>query len=550
MDGNLLFENLEISNEIKKAIAEMGIKEATPIQSQSIYPAMNGYDILAQAPTGTGKTFAFGIPLLNSIDKTSDEVQGIVVCPTRELAIQIASEFQGLLKYESGIRVLAVYGGENIERQITFLKKRPQVIVATPGRLNDHIKRKKISLEKVTMAVLDEADEMLSMGFLPDIDKILGKVPYDAQKLMFSATIPKDVMNIAKKFQKQDALKLKVSSPKKETSPQIQQYYLEVKRPLKTEVLRAIIDINKYSLCLIFCNTKKMTDELYEELSFCGYKVAALHGDMKQQDRDRVMYKFRSGKVNLLIATDVAARGVDVDGIDAVFNYDVPLNEEHYVHRIGRTGRADKSGIAYTFLSNSEMHRLKDIMNYTKTNILPMKRPTADEANIARADGIFSEIEAVMNNEDLSMYEKLIKEKTDADILKFAAALLRMKMNIKKPEKEKIETREKSDKKAEVRKSTKSVRLFFNVGSLDKVRKRHLEELINDHPGLCGIKVSDVDIFDKFSFMNVSEKDAKDICEALSGMKFKGRELYVEIAEEKKTQKKEAYKREKKRNKY
>ena len=532
------FEELEISEKIKRAISEMGIDNMTPIQKKAILPALKGADILAQAPTGTGKTFAFGIPLLENTDRENDEIQGIVLCPTRELALQTAAELRGLLKYEEGIRVLPIYGGENIERQITALRAKPQIIVATPGRFNDHVKRKKIKTACVKTVVLDEADEMLSMGFLPDIEIILRGIPDEAQKLMFSATVPDDVLGIAKRFQNPSAQRITVTSAKQETSPQIKQYYMEMKHSMKTEVLKALLDIKKFNLCLVFCNTKKMVDELYEDLSESGFGVAALHGDMKQQERDRVMYKFRNDKINVLIATDVAARGVDVENIDAVINYDVPLNEEYYVHRIGRTGRADKSGIAYTFLSNREMFRLKEIMNYTKSNILPMKRPSLDEAELAKAGVLLEKAEKIIKTEDLSRYRELAEKylSDGGDAASLAAALLYINLEPKKTKKAKtaengMQNSPKKTKKFDVKGGT--ARLFFNVGSLDKIRRRHLEELVNDHPALCGMRIKGVDIYDKFSFMDVDAKDAKDICDALTGMKFKGRELLVEIADPK-----------------
>lgn len=532
------FNELEISENIKRSISDMGITEPTPIQKKAILPALTGYDVLAQAPTGTGKTFAFGIPLIEKIDKFSDEIQGLVVCPTRELAIQVCEELKSLSKYEEKIRILALYGGENIERQITFLRDKPQLIVATPGRLNDHLKRKKVTLDNVKCVVLDEADEMLSMGFLPDMDMILGKAPFDSQKLLFSATLPQEILNIAKKYQKGNSVKIKIQSEKKALSPQISQFYLEMKHSLKTDMLRAIIDINKYKLCLVFCNTKKKADELCEELVGFGCNASVLHGDMKQFERDRVMYKFRNDRIDILVATDVAARGVDVEGIEAVFNYDIPRMPEHYVHRIGRTGRADKSGTAYTFLSNSEMFLLKEIMKYTKTEIKPMKRPSFEEVLRIRALEALNKAEKIANTEDLHWYMSIIEENLEFEgkLKELTAALLYMNLNPvkndeKSPEKnaKKSEKNEKNKKKTE--KNDKISRLFFNVGSLDKIKRRHLEELINSHPMLCGMRIYDVDIFDKFSFINVKESDANDICDALTGMKFKGRELYVEIAE-------------------
>ena len=527
------FDNERIQEEIKRAISDMGILNPTPIQSRAIPPALSGADILAQSPTGTGKTFAFGIPLLQNVNPFKDCVQGVALCPTRELAVQVASELRGLAKYMENVRILPVYGGENIERQITALRQKPQIIVATPGRFCDLYKRKKIKTDEVGTVVLDEADEMLSMGFLPDIEAILSKIPENSQKLMFSATVPKEVLGIAKRFS-HNAQRIKVSPDKEESAPKISQYYMEMKHAMKTDVLKALLTIKKFNLCLVFCNTKKMVDELCEALTESGFCAAALHGDMKQHERDRVMYKFRIGKINVLIATDVAARGIDVDDIDAVINYDIPLNDEYYVHRIGRTGRAAKEGVAYTFLSNREMYRLKEIMNYTKTNILPLKRPSVEEAELSKTDGIILRAKEIAENEDLSAFYEIADRfvSDGGDIRTLSASLLYMSVKPQKAAKVKVaRAEEKKDKKRKTtQKETGVARLFFNVGSLDKIRRRHLEELINDHPALCGTKILGLDIFDKFSFMDVSAKDAPDVCDALSGMTFKGRELTVEIA--------------------
>lgn len=531
---NIFFENTNISEEIKKALSDMGIKEPTPVQEQSIEPMLLGEDILAQAPTGTGKTFAFGIPLLQNINSESDKVQGLVICPTRELAIQITTELHKLSKYIKKLKSLAVYGGQAIESQINALKDKPQIIVATPGRLMDHIKRKKINLSTVKTVVLDEADEMLNMGFREDIEAILKNVPQGIQTALFSATLSKEILEIAKKFQNKNVKKIKITK-KEVTVSTISQYYLEVKNRQKADLLKAMLDLNKYALSLVFCNTKKRVDELMEELSSSGYAVEALHGDMKQIQRDRVMAKFRGRYVNILIATDVCARGIDVDDIDAVFNYDIPMNDEYYVHRIGRTGRANKEGIAYTFLSNKEMWRLKEIMKYTKTTIVPMKRPSFEEVEQKKAQELLETVCLISKNEDISYFKKLIEEREDISPIDVAATLMYMKIKPQKARKNEETKDKKESKKSKITQNSKSdefesARLFFNVGSLDKVRRRNLEDLFNDHPTLRGIKLGNIDVFDKYSFVDVPYSDAKEICDSLNGMTFKGRILSVDIA--------------------
>lgn len=531
--NNLLFENLDISPEIKKSLSEMEIFEATQVQTESIEPMLSFEDILVQAPTGTGKTFAFGIPIAERICEDENTVQALVLCPTRELAIQITNEINKLTKYKKKTKALAIYGGQNIEIQISALRDKPQIIVATPGRLMDHLKRKKIFLSSLSTVVLDEADEMLNMGFRDDIETILKNVPDGVHTAMFSATLSPEILEIAKKFQKQNARKIKITK-KEVTVSTVKQYYLEVKNAQKADLLKAMIDINKYELILVFCNTKKRVDELCDDLSESGYQVEALHGDMKQIQRDRVMNKFRGRYVNILVATDVCARGIDVDDIDAVFNYDIPLDDEYYVHRIGRTGRANKEGIAYTFLSNKEMWRLREIMKYTKTNILPLKRPSLDEVEYKKAEEVIKKAIEISKTEDISYFSSLLEEKQKEDkrfdINKITASLLYMKLKPQKVKQSSLSGEKEKTSKKEKTKKDDVARLFFNVGSLDKVRRRNIEDLFNDHPTLRGIKVENIDVFDKYSFVDVPYNDAKEICDNLCGMTFKGRILSVDIA--------------------
>ena len=332
------FEDLGLCPEIMRAVKKMGFEEASPIQAKAIPVMMSGKDLIGQAQTGTGKTAAFGIPLLTKINPKNKKLQAIVLCPTRELAIQVAEEIRNLAYYMHGIKVLPIYVGQEIVKQIRSLKSGVQLIIGTPGRVMDHMRRRTVKMDQLHTVVLDEADEMLNMGFREDIETILEEVPKERQTELFSATMPKPILEITKKYQT-DAELIKVTK-KELTVPSIEQYYYEVKPKNKEEVLSRILDIYNPKLSVVFCNTKKQVDLLVNGLLGRGYFAAGLHGDMKQAQRDRVMEGFRKGKTDILVATDVAARGIDVDEVEAVFNYDLPQDDEYYVHRIGRTGRA------------------------------------------------------------------------------------------------------------------------------------------------------------------------------------------------------------------
>ena len=345
-DGIASIEPL-LDNRIVRAIREMGFEKLSPIQEQAIPYLLQGEDIIGQAQTGTGKTAAFGIPAIQHINPDVKKLQTIILCPTRELAIQAAEELRKIAKYMHGIKVLPVYGGQDISRQIKALKGGVQIIIGTPGRLMDHLRRKTIRPDHVKTIVLDEADEMLNMGFREDIETVLEYLPQEHQTVLFSATMPKPILEITRKYQ-HDAINIKIVK-KELTVANIDQYYYDVKRKDKIDVLTRLLDYYNPKLSLVFCNTKKMVDELAYELCGRGYSAEGLHGDMKQVQRDRVMKNFRNGKTDILIATDVAARGIDVDDVEAVFNYDLPQDDEYYVHRIGRTGRAGRCGKAFSF---------------------------------------------------------------------------------------------------------------------------------------------------------------------------------------------------------
>lgn len=402
------FNELPVSQEIIRAIENMGFSEATPIQSESIPHILEGRDILGQAQTGTGKTCAFGIPVIDRVDPENDRVQFLILSPTRELAMQIADELREVSQYKEGVRIQSVYGGQPIGQQILSLKRRPQIIVGTPGRIMDHMRRKTIRLDHLQGIILDEADEMLNMGFKEDIDTILSETPEKIQRIFFSATMPRGILELTDKYLA-DPIHVRIE-PKQMTVHKIKQYYIEVRAGTKLEVLCRLIDAEQIKLALIFCNTKKRVDELAEMLRTRGYKAEALHGDMNQRDRSRVMGQFKNGQVQLLVATDVAARGIDVDDIEVVLNFDLPQDDEYYVHRIGRTGRAGKSGKAYTFVVGREIISLRNIQRFTQSKISSTQPPTIKAVTDKRVAVQLDQLRSTLENADCTQYSLYIEE--------------------------------------------------------------------------------------------------------------------------------------------
>lgn len=408
MDNNITFPQLVLSPQILRAVQDMGFEEATPIQAEAIPLILEGRDILGQAQTGTGKTCAYGIPLIEKTDPDAAGIQYLVLAPTRELAIQIADEMHELTKYHEGIRILAVYGGQPIDRQILALKKRPQIIVGTPGRVMDHMRRKTIRLDQLSGIILDEADEMLNMGFKEDIDIILADTPESIQRILFSATMPKGILELTNRYLK-DPVHVRIV-PKQMTVSNIEQFYIEVREASKIEILCRLIESERIKLALIFCNTKRKVDDVYEKLQTRGYSAEALHGDMKQISRTRVMNRFRSGEVELLVATDVAARGIDVNNIEVVINYDLPQDEEYYVHRIGRTARAGRSGKAYTFIVGREIFDLKKIQQFTRSNITCTQPPSLVQVAETQVFDILDKTRSIMAEGGLDNYLHAVEQ--------------------------------------------------------------------------------------------------------------------------------------------
>ena len=366
------YDELNLSPEIMKALSKKGYERATPVQSGAIPYFMEGRDVIAKAPTGTGKTFAFGIPMVEHTDPEGTDVTGLVLAPTRELAIQIQEELRDLCEFKEGVRTVVLYGGAPIEKQIKQLKNHPQIVVATPGRLMDHMKRRTVRLDHVETVVLDEADRMLDMGFIRDVTRILDQIKSRKNIGMFSATISREVMDISWVYQR-DPVEITVQADQ-QNKPDIDQYRVEVDRGAKAELLLQLIEHGGYERAIAFCNTKNMTDRLTGLLRMGGVKCEAIHGDIQQSVREKTLQRFREGKLQVLVATDVAARGLDIDDVDAVFNYDVPDENEYYVHRIGRTGRAKRHGVAYTFVSGiTEVLRMDEIVKGTRNTVKPLK---------------------------------------------------------------------------------------------------------------------------------------------------------------------------------
>lgn len=424
------YEDSGIDEEILRAVKEMGFEQMTPIQAQAIPVFLEGKDIIGQAQTGTGKTAAFGIPALMSVDAANMSTQVLVLCPTRELAIQASEEMRKFAKFKHGIKVLPIYGGQDISKQIRNLKSGVQIVVGTPGRVMDHMRRHTLKLQDLKVIILDEADEMLNMGFREDIETILKETPSERQTALFSATMPKEILRITSTYQKPDAELIKVAQ-KELTIPLVKQYYYEVPRQSKEEVICRLLDYYNPKRSLIFCNTKRMVDELADHLKGRGYFAEGLHGDLSQNQRDTVMNLFRSGRADILIATDVAARGIDVDDVEAVFNYDIPQDIEYYVHRIGRTGRAGKKGRSFTLVAGREVYKIRDIERSCKTKVKVRSIPSVSDVTALKVEKVLNEAIGLIESENLSNMIKAVEEKlNDSDItaLELAAAFLKQGM--------------------------------------------------------------------------------------------------------------------------
>lgn len=578
MEKELLFSDLGVSEEILKAVEDMGYTHPSQIQAQSIPMLLEGKDVIGQAQTGTGKTASFAIPIIDMVDTSFNRPQALILCPTRELAVQVEGEIVKLSKYKRGLSSTCIYGGESIDRQIRSLKKGVQIVVGTPGRIMDHMDRGTLKLDNVNMIVLDEADEMLDMGFRDDIENILRDCPKERQTVFFSATMPKPILDLTKKYQKNPEI---VKVLKKElTVENISQVYYEVKPSLKLELMSRLINLNQFNLSVVFCNTKKTTDEVTEELIARGIMAEALHGDLSQAQRTKVMNKFRKGHVSVLVATDVAARGIDVDNVEAVFNFDLPLDEDNYVHRIGRTGRAGKSGTAISFVTGrKDIFRLRDLEKFIKTSINKMSPPSVsdlvDLKKVQLIKDVYRQLNKVENN---SFYEdtigQMLAEGLSLEQIVLGLTKIQMADAVHEMEEQNFDLdlgRERSERRGERsergdrrgrdrdrdfgrgrernerrgdrpergdrRESREKgvrepgmARLFINLGKKDRVRPNDIVGAIAGETGVSGKSIGGIDIFDNFSFVDVPSKDAEHIIKVMRNNTIKGKSVNMEIS--------------------
>ena len=537
----ITFKELNLKETILKAIEDLGYVHPSQIQAEAIPIAMEGFDLIGQAQTGTGKTAAFGCSLLHNIQKSS-EIASIILTPTRELAIQIYEELNKLSKYDK-TRVLAVYGGDSIQRQIRELKRGVDVVVGTPGRVLDLINRKVLPLSHVQCFVLDEADEMLNMGFIDDIESVIKELPEDRQTLLFSATMPIQIEKLARNYMKKDA---KIISIKKVsmTVSQITQTYFEVNQRSKFEALCRVLDYDTINAAIIFCKTKKGVDDLVAGLQERNYVVEGMHGDMSQLHRMRTLKRFKEGSLTFLIATDVAARGIDVDGVTHVFNYDLTQDVESYVHRIGRTGRAGKKGTAYSFITPRENSMLRQIRNVTKATMNKGTIPTVEDILKEKFKSKQKDIENVLQGNDYSNYVSaatdLCNSYNPTDVV---AAL--MKMLFDKEMSFKYTNNELESPRATTSitggssrggrfDNSNDVRLFFSIGKRDELTPKTLVKFITEKANVNGKSINRIDILESFSFVSV-ESDIKDkVINKCSGHKINKRKVNIEVATKRK----------------
>ena len=548
--------DMKLSKEVIKAVSDMGFEEFSPIQKSSIPLLLEGRDVIGQAQTGTGKTAAFGIPIIEKVNSRSNKVQALVLCPTRELSIQVSEEISNLSKYKKNIRVMPIYGGQPIERQLRGLKQGVQIVIGTPGRVMDHMRRGSLKLDDINFFVLDEADEMFDMGFRQDIELILQDVPEERQSLFFSATMEKEIMNFAKKYQNNPEI-VKVVN-KELTVPKVKQVYLELRNDIKTEILSRLLDIKNPRLTVVFCNTKKKVDELTSELQSRGYFADGLHGDLKQNQRDVVMDKFRNNTIDILVATDVAARGIDVDDVDMVVNYDMPQDNEYYVHRIGRTARAGRTGTAVSFVTSREYGNLKQIEKYTKTKIEKISIPTIKDMEKNRSSVLMDKIRQILDEDNFEREMKFLSllEGEEYSPSHIAAAVLKMFLNEQKSSKYKeidsIDNNKRArfgnkrdrntgrdrnnrqrDKRNKRTGGPNSTRIFISTGKKTGVSANHILAALCNEGKIRGKDVGQIDIFNDFSFVNVDSKVAAKAVKNLNNKHIRGKRVSVELAKDK-----------------
>ncbi|MDD3395899.1 MAG: DEAD/DEAH box helicase [Acidaminococcaceae bacterium] len=519
-----MFGDLILDKKIVAALTDMGFEEPSPIQKETIPLAIAGEDVIGQAQTGTGKTAAFGIPIVQNITDHR-HIQALIMTPTRELAIQVSEEI-GKIGRTSRIKALPVYGGQPIDRQIRALRSGAQIVIGTPGRLLDHIARNTIKLDHIKFLVLDEADEMLDMGFVDDMEEIMRHIPSERQTMLFSATMPRPILSLTKKYMR--APKLVAIHKEEVTAPSVDQYYYETKD--KVDGLCRLLDVEINGKLIIFCRTKKGVDDLVQALNSRGYLSDGLHGDLSQSQRDRVMKKFRTGKSDILVATDVAARGLDIDNITHVVNFDIPSDPESYVHRIGRTGRAGNSGIALTFITPREFRQLKLIERSVKTKITRRQLPTDASVLERQREMIVSKMQTVLEQNKFEEYMSIVDSLTsDYNAEEIAAAALKLMQEGNK-------ALEASESIATAPDFTNTgaksgmVRLFINIGRSQKVMPKDLVRAIAIECDIPGNTIGQINIYDKFSFVEVPADQAEKVLAVMHRNTIKGYKVNMEPA--------------------
>lgn len=519
VDGG--FSTLGLNDDLLKAINAAGYEEPTPVQRETIPLFLQGRDLIVQAQTGTGKTAAFALPILQRLERDGGKPQAIILVPTRELAIQVAGTFHQLGKFEQA-QVVAVYGGQPIDRQLRALRHGADVIVGTPGRVMDHLRRETLDLQHITTFVLDEADEMLDMGFVEDIEWILERAPTQRQTALFSATIPDPIARLAQKYL-DDPERVSIS-PERVTVPQIEQVYYEVLPRTKVEALTRILDLEQPTSAIIFLRTKSGVDELTQRLQSLGYPSEALHGDLSQIQRDRVMARFRSGQDDILVATDVAARGLDVENVSHVINYDIPQGPESYVHRIGRTGRAGREGVAITLVTPRERRMLRFIERATGQRIEQRGVPTIEQIKARERELLGESLADVIENGDLETAFMVVDELAQYyDPSEVAAAAIRLLMREHAPgELEEIATTQQAE--------SGMVRIFMNVGRKEGIRPMDVVGAIANEAHIPGKSIGQIEITDKATFVDVPENVAPRVIQALNQSRVRGQPVRAELA--------------------
>lgn len=523
---SITFRDFPLSEAIQRAVAEVGYTEPTPIQAQSIPLILEGKDVIGRSHTGTGKTAAFGLPAIEMIDPDLEGVQVLALCPTRELAMQAAAEVEKFARYKKGVKVVAVYGGASMEKQIFQLKKGANFVIGTPGRIMDHLRRRTLRLGSLRMVILDEADEMLNMGFREDIETILAQAPEERQTVLFSATMPQPILDITREYQK-DPVMVAIGSERSRTAENIEQFYFDCPMGRKMDVLNLLLAKYDPKLSVVFCNTKKMVDELSEYLTNAGYQAVGIHGDMRQSARTQVMASFKSHRTRILIATDVAARGIDVENVDAVFNFDIPQDIEFYVHRIGRTARAGKEGKAYTLISGRrQFYQLRDIMASTGAKIVQAEIPSASEiyeSRLSQFAASLAESLAQPLPEGEAMLHRLSGMGLTAEQVA-EAALERLLAGQRKalPEVQVVSRRGES-------RDGKQTGVVLSIGRRQRIAPNFILGAIADATGIPGKQVGKIDIYDDYTVVQLGAEDARLTAETMATCRINGHKTEVRL---------------------